>query len=424
MIDNSQDGIADKKLWLDYLGKLKDRQDRANQVTGVTNWVLYGLIGTICYKGMGLLPALIFDRDFRYNSGLLIILALNFIVPFRRCLLDFIPRIREGTSDIRKVPARISSLVSGYAVYLAAIYITLGAVEVCIWRNTPHRPQIVHLSFLLFGAKHIGLALLLALYWIIEIWVKKSDSVPLPHFRPSGFPGDRYLQLFSLLVSGLGAASCISFLRIVIRNSSTWLQSVEVVVCTLVLCWAIYRIIVLWPTQQQIASGITELEQQILLENLDASEIRMRFVQQIAGSGLHDWLQESSHTIESAFAVLKCLLENAESEIREVNLLPDAQERVQKLVNLKARVESDLPERLNQLRKVAMVVGATAVTQWTFRGVSLKASLEMVKKRKDALGDLGSQLKAIWKQFDEVMSSSKEEILRGQDQLSEATPGI
>ena len=33
---------SDIKLWLDYLGKLKDRTDRTNQVTGITTWVLYG----------------------------------------------------------------------------------------------------------------------------------------------------------------------------------------------------------------------------------------------------------------------------------------------------------------------------------------------------------------------------------------------
>jgi hypothetical protein len=87
-----RNGNDEKKLWLEYLGKLKDREDRANQITGATNWVLLALLGSLFYKGLGLLPVMVSDKDFRYNTGILTVLWLTFLYLCNRPFLtSFLP---------------------------------------------------------------------------------------------------------------------------------------------------------------------------------------------------------------------------------------------------------------------------------------------------------------------------------------------
>ena len=66
----NKNNIDEKKLWFDYLARLRDREDRSNQITGVTNWVLCGLMGTLLYKAIGFLPLTIADKNYQFLNRL------------------------------------------------------------------------------------------------------------------------------------------------------------------------------------------------------------------------------------------------------------------------------------------------------------------------------------------------------------------
>ena len=47
---------AERKLWLDYLAKLNDRQLQSARASGITTWVLLGVAAAILYKSVPQLP--------------------------------------------------------------------------------------------------------------------------------------------------------------------------------------------------------------------------------------------------------------------------------------------------------------------------------------------------------------------------------
>src|SRR5437763_15594219 len=113
--DTKSDGDPDRiKHWLDYLAKLKDRQDRVDQLTGMTNWVLYGLIGTLVYKAVEILPIMFSDARFRYDTVILSVLCFNFFASGQRVFPHLLPITDQQSTEIRRIPEHLDSVLSSY----------------------------------------------------------------------------------------------------------------------------------------------------------------------------------------------------------------------------------------------------------------------------------------------------------------------
>jgi hypothetical protein len=179
----SEDCTDDKKLWLDYLAKLRDRADRSNQVTGVTNWVLYGIMGTLLYKAMGFFPLAFSDPDYRNNTYIFVILGFNFLVLGQQVIREALPSMKEGEPDIRAIPDKLQALLTSYFGFFAVFAVLLGLVELWLGYQNLHLTRFVRYSFFGFGAFHFILGIAIGEFFYIK---RKLDGIKegmFPQFR-------------------------------------------------------------------------------------------------------------------------------------------------------------------------------------------------------------------------------------------------
>ena len=113
---------SDKKLWLDYLSKLRDREDRSSQITGATNWVLCGLMGTLFYKGIEFVPLAFSNKEYRYNTYIFLVFGFNFLTFGTQLISDFLPKVKVE-SEIRAIPYRLADFIVHYFI-----------LTICLWR--------------------------------------------------------------------------------------------------------------------------------------------------------------------------------------------------------------------------------------------------------------------------------------------------
>ena len=91
--------VAERKLWLDYLGKLNDRHLKSDRASGVTTWVLLGLAAAILYKSVPQLPEFLSTPN-ALGSSLIILMfevdVLLFLILFLAYLVYFCTGAVQG----------------------------------------------------------------------------------------------------------------------------------------------------------------------------------------------------------------------------------------------------------------------------------------------------------------------------------------
>src|SRR5882672_3354794 len=195
---DSKDCTDDKKLWLDYLARLRDRADRANQATGVTNWVLYGVMGTLLYKAMGLFPLAFSDSDYRYNTYIFAILGFNFLVLGQAVIREALPRMKGEASDIRAIPDKLQALLTAYFGFFAVFVVSLGFVELWLGYQNLHLTRFVRYVFFGFGAFHFVLGIAIGECFYIK---RKLDGIRegmFPQFQGAALRGEWAMNTFVL----------------------------------------------------------------------------------------------------------------------------------------------------------------------------------------------------------------------------------
>ena len=401
----------DKKLWLDYLSKLRDRADRSNQVTGVTNWVLYGIMGTLLYKGIGFFPLVFSDPDFRYNTYIFVILGLNVLVLGQQLISEVRPSIKEGAPDIRALPDRFETLLTDYFPFFFVFTVLLGLVELWMGYQNPHLNRVVRYSFFGFGTFHfiLGLAIGYSVYFKHKIDAMQPGMIL--QFWGAPLRGEKTTNVFILLAATAASASIILHVRGIMHTSSTWLLSVQSMFGILIFLWATYKLIVLRPTQAQITDAITALERQALVDNLSAAEIRKRFTELTSGKRLEEWLQESSESATKIWENIWNYLEAASVEVTKVCLSPPSDEKIEELRSVRQKIEKNTAEYTKPFAANSVQVGATVAVNWAFRRASSKDAILRFSEYKKEADKFDGRLKALFQQLDS-------EVIRTTDELS------
>jgi hypothetical protein len=399
----------EKKLWLDYLSKLHDREERSDQITGATNWVLYGVLGTLFYKALEFLPAAFASKDYRYNTYIFVILGFNLLVFGAQAIDDLRPKIKVS-SEIRALPNRLEILLVDYFAVMAIFTVLLGSTEFYLGYQNPYLTKTVRLSLFIFGIIHLLLGFFCGAFFRIKQNLDRVQPGMLPQFRVESLRGEGWTNIFLLLAASASLVSIITHLQKIRHVSSTWLLSIQSAFGILIFFWAAYKLIVLRPNRAQIGAGITDLERQALMENLSASEIRDRFNKLTHGIGLKDWLQESSESATKVRGDIENYLDSAVLETNNVcSLLPD-NKKLEKLRDLKKKIEKETAEYNKPFSVSAIQSGAAVAVNWILSRATLTETIARMKEYKKSTDQLDVRIKDLFKLLDTEINRTLDQI--------------
>jgi hypothetical protein len=393
---------SDKKLWLDYLSKLRDREDRSSQITGATNWVLCGLMGTLFYKGIEFVPLAFSNKEYRYNTYIFLVFGFNFLTFGTQLISDFLPKVKFE-SEIRAIPYRLADFIVHYFILFAICAMVLGSIELYFGYQNPALARPVRLSLFAFGVFHIFLGFFCGASFYVKRW--------FPFFSSESLRGESWTNTLYLLAVCMSLLSITTHLHRIISISPTWLASLQSAFGALIFLWAAYKLIVLRPNRAQIVSAITDLEQQALVENLSSSQIRERFNKLTSGIGLGEWLRESSELATSLWGDFQRYLGAASMEVSAVCSSLPSNDKLASLCTLKKKIQFDTAELSKPISATAFRIGAAATISWAFNRATVKEMLQKFNENNENADRLRLQRNDLFKLLDT-------EINRAQDQLS------
>jgi len=400
----------DKKLWLDYLGKLRDREDRSSQITGATNWVLCALLGTLFYKGIEFLPLAFSNKEYRYNTYIFLIFGFNFLLFGAQVISDFLPKIKIE-SEIRAIPYRLANFVVHYFMLFAVLVMVLGSIELYFAYQNPALAKSVRFSLFAFGVFHILAGLVCGASFYLKRWFDRLQPDIFPLFSSASLRGDSWTNTLYFLAVCTSLLSITTHLHRIINISSTWLASIQSAFGALIFLWASYKLIVLRPNRAQIVSAITNLEQQALVENLSSSQIRERFNELTCGVGLGEWLRESSELATNLWSDFQRYLDAASTEVNAVCSSLPSNDKLASLRTLKKKMQLDTAELSKPISATAFRIGAAATISWGFNRATAKEMIQKFNEQKKNADRLRLQRDDLFKLLDT-------EINRTEDQFS------
>jgi len=245
---------------------------------------------------------------------------------------------------------------------------------------------------------------------------------PLPHFKMSKRPGRRINNLLTTFNGSLGLISFSLYMKSVMLGTTTWTLSTKIVLCTLILLWAVINVSIWYPARGQVTEAIVALEQQILIENLCASEIKKRFLQYIAGPELKDWLDQNSNIFADGYKNLKDFLIRATTDVNEACALPDTPEKLNCLELVKQSLQAEKSKLVKGFNKISLQEGAAVTVTWVLGRISGREVLNLVIREKKQLEEFESQLKALFAQLDLELRQTTDRAMKV-EQISQNTDG-
>jgi len=280
-----------RRLWFDYLAKLNDRSLEASNKSGATSWVLFGIAVAIMYRCVPRIPSFLGSPSYVKAALTVFLLELNMFVTFIFFIFGLIV-YPGGIVERRLKPERARRAERILTPMFIVVWGILNGAQ--LWVGVKFvGPNYVRWTLICFG-----------LFWEVNILfaiVKKVSKrrkakarhVQLPEFYGLELGTDLgalLLAAFHLPLVIISAASLLIFLNSLDRFEVSWILPLGAATQFLALC-AIAAVLFYRGLSVGEKSAYLALERAIVVENLDPSEIRTRFVTQLFGSEVGEWMK-------------------------------------------------------------------------------------------------------------------------------------
>ena len=386
------------KLWLDYLGKLKDREDRVYQLSGMTNWALWGLIGALLYKARLVVPSLIGDVGFQHNVVILFILGLNFLFHAEALHPRLIYSIRND-ANVRLTPASLQSLFYSLLPLLAVLAILLSSVEFTLCRAGFPIPFVVRGFLFWFGLRHLFYFLLIAGFISLRRQFKRN-SIDFPHFSVPRQLNGRAAVILGLIECCGAALSIAIYITRIMKDLPGAMLAAEFALGGLVLSWAVREVALVRTLKQWKGNTIGELETEILLEDLKPSQIRERFVERLAGANtLQEWLGASSSKIAQDLDGLNSFLNEAEEQVTRFRSELTSIEKLKNIEGFSIQMQQKQQQWFARLKESFVLTGEIVALRWSFQSESKWSLIASIKEQGNHVKRLDERLKRLAEQL-------------------------
>jgi hypothetical protein len=311
----------ERRLWFDFLAKLNDRSLQGQSKSGATNWVLLGVAAAIIYKCVPLTPTFLATPGSVKAASVLFFLEVNAFVLLLTALVSLQYYSQAGTRR-RLLPEGAKRVVSINAWVIIFVEMLVGIGQ--LW-----------LGFRLTGPRFARWTLVgFGLFWVSNAVAgivnrsrkkrrAKAQNIPVPQF--SGLDvgpdlGAIRLCVVSLLTSLLALVGVLTYLRFLGELTIGWVTPLGAATQVLVLLsiiWVLfYRIV-----QSGQNDAYLSLERAILAENLTPSDIRTRFVTELLGDAVGDWMKAIGVAIAQANENLGKVTETIRERLPEIGAI-------------------------------------------------------------------------------------------------------
>jgi hypothetical protein len=323
----------DRRLWFDYIHALNERQLQESQRSGITTYVLAGALVALVYRFGPHLPQFLTQTGaFRASvtiSVLLTVALTNFAM-----MVGIVGRLLAGGDEFRAVPKSRQALIPfvyGTGVFMILVF---AAVESWLAVSTADRfIKCVLVANALFWA--FASVSFLVLYGRAAKKAKTLRSL-LPHFdlfrQP---PTARLIGLVLPLAWLLLATGCL--IRYVKSLPGYGLQPFKAASVGLIVLWIVAYLI-----HRNFSDASRQkhfgLERDIVLNRMTSSEIRERYLCDLSGPDMAQWLDDALARLEAKEKQLEGERDWAQKSVGEIAAI-DSGYRVERKTRAKSAAE-------------------------------------------------------------------------------------
>lgn len=277
---------SDRNVWLEYIGKLIDRNLNKQRTSGFTIWALAGVISILLVKTLAYLPN-ITTNPTAVSLHLLAITGIFDLVFFTGNFLMVMLYIGSNAKESR-LQSRLYRSLSPVIDWVSfSIFIVFGFLNLSTSLLAPTNIQIF--PFITMGVVFFLSALIYLTSLISTLIKHKKYELPdLPEL------------VTRVNLKGLVAGRIISFLLLLIAlfPSIQAIPHITTPVHVNILIWSLYvagifflsLLIFFKQYELRYDQFLTELEQRIVIETLPPDIIRSEFIKDILGEDVRLWI--------------------------------------------------------------------------------------------------------------------------------------
>jgi len=297
---------SERKLWIDYLGRINDRQQRARGGSGATSWALLGVLVAILYK---VIPNVSVFLSLRANVKVSLVLflfecdiAALFLGAYATLLNFYMGATR--TMFHTEQAGRFQS-ISHFATLFTQLVLAIAHLAAA-------RSSVLGQGKLRWLVSGLGIVWALN-FWLLarkvgrKLWRARKLKIPAPWFQASKInpkEGSLMVVALTLMLATVPVAGFFWYLSSLHREPGSILlpfaASGYAIAGSGIFIALFYKGLF---TMTLIS--YENLERDVLLEKLSPSEIRTRFISQLMGWPAEDWLNEQTVTRKTANVALR-----------------------------------------------------------------------------------------------------------------------
>jgi len=396
---------AERKLWLDYLAKLNDREIQSARASGFTTWALLAVAAAIVYRSVPQLPRFLSTANALKESAVIFLLEANAVLFFAVgfSLLVYYCAGETETRLYSEIGRRVFRvefwtlllMMLGLAIVHFAVATELASFDFVWW-------TLVGLGT--FWGANIA--------FDIQRWVRiaaeaKKHKIPVPLFSSVLVSPHKPAVVLAVIMIAIGTipmAALLMYLKALSAGSRDWVMPLGS--ATQVLVLLVISLVFFFRGLATPSRNVhKQLERDILLERLGPDEIRSRFISQVLGDDVAKWLKELGEQMRQSMRKTKELAAILQSGLEEIEGIDSTYslERRGRANCLLKNLRSEMAEQLRvliavvlQLREFSRIHSTAKEIQVVEHFIDqLRGEAEDLKAEGEKLGQLRKKLEAI-----------------------------
>lgn len=350
---------AQRRLWFEYLAKLNDRELQSARASGFTPWALLAVVAAIVYKGVPQIPFFLSIPGALTATLVILVLEANVLVccltafvlcPIYYCATGIRARLlteqRRRAHRVTTWTLRVSVATAILAHFLASAHLS--------------KPTFVRWVLVGLGAWWSVNLLIGIVKDIRKTREAKKHQLVVPTFDVSRVGPDWTLIVVAVINSPLGIlafATLLVFLRSLQKGGIPWVILLGAGTQVLVVI-AVFTYLFSWALRSLSRSQFLALEGDIILANLSPDDIRGRFIREVLGPSVGDWLESLDQIRRGIRPKITELTNNLKPRVDEIEAIDPkySHERSARAQTLLDELNKGLSAQLEEVRRLAFQV--------------------------------------------------------------------
>jgi hypothetical protein len=310
------DPNEERKLWIDYIRSLDERQRQRMQRSGWTSYVLITVLAGLLYQFAGRLPNLLHTSGMVSASIVCSTLLLDLLIYLSVAYFELYVYSAHGF-EFRVAPEQTRRISEITRWSLLVLVFGLGIIHLLLGVRFHFSVRFVKWSFVALGIWWVSDSAGKMAIRVREIRKARKQKFPIPRFttNPKTHEWEYFLTGFiALVVACFALVVLVFYITSLSFNRITPLKAASVFLVCLSICAILFYRGLFHSTSLIYGT----LERDILLDRLDAAEIRRRFVRYILGQDLATWLDDLLKARKAYDDLLAQACGTAELELKKI----------------------------------------------------------------------------------------------------------